>query len=245
MPRVGYYIIRCPQCGRYTYAPTRQKTRLCVFCQRIFKVNPLNAIFEEDAIKARTRVKLYQTGKHHKEFLEAVEKSRDTIRSLIPETPIDVGTLDEEKPEPLPVSSRRQEFELILYHQARDAPVDLQIIEEACEKVGIPWSWAVKQIQMLIQSGHIIAAKPWQIQLVSSDLSSTKKPQKAVTTTRVARKISEILRKSSMPLNGTQIREQMSHEAISSDDIEKALELLRAQGYVLKTTQGTYRWTSD
>jgi hypothetical protein len=245
MPRVGFYIIRCPQCGRYTYAPTRQKTRLCVFCQRIFKIDPLNAIFEEDATTARTRVKLYQTGKHHEEFLAAVEKSRETIRALIPETTIGVEKLHEEKPERLPVSSRRREFERILHQQAQDAPVDLQVIEEVCDKAGIPWNWAAKQIQMLIQSGHLIAPKPWQIRLVSRDLPSDEAPHKSGNITVIAQKIGELLRRASLPLTATEIVEQLGHEAVTRDNIEKTLDLLRTQGYILKTTEGTYRWTSD
>jgi hypothetical protein len=216
-----------------------------VFCQRIFKVNPLNAIFEEDAVTARTRVKLYQSGKHHKDFLAAVEKSRETIHSLIPERAIDIEKLQEARPERLPVSSRRREFERILYNQARDAPVDLQNIEEACEKVGIPWSWAVRQIQMLISSGHIIAPKPWQIQLVISDFASAPKLQSPGNVTALARRIGEILRATPKPLNIAQLLEQLDMESIQQGDIEKALDLLKTQGYILKTTQGTYRWTSD
>ena len=245
MPRVGYYIIRCPQCGRYTYAPTRQKTRLCVFCQRIFKIDPLNAIFEEDATTARTRVKLYQTGKHHKEFLAAVEKSRENIRALIPETTVGVEKLHEEKAKRLPVSSRRREFERILHQQAQEAPVDLQIIEENCEKAGIPWSWAAKQIQMLIRLGHLIAPKPWQIRLVSGDLSSAEALDKTGSLTVIARRIGDILRRASKPLNTNEISEQLGHETAASDDVEKALDLLRKQGYILKTSEGTYRWTSE
>ena len=245
MPRVGYYIIRCPQCGRYTYAPTRQKTRLCVFCQRIFKIDPLNAIFEEDAITARTRVKLYQTGKHHKEFLAAMEKSRENIRALIPETPIEVEKLHDEKSNLLPVSSRRREFERILHDQAQNAPVDLQTIEKNCEKAGIPWSWAAKQIQILIRTGYLIAPKPWQIRLVSSDVSSTDAPLKSGNITVVVQKISDILRRASIPLNATEISEKLGHEAITRDNIEKALDLLRKQGYILKTAESAYRWTSD
>jgi hypothetical protein len=245
MPREGYYIIRCPQCGRYTYAPTRQKTRLCVFCHRIFKINPLDAIFEEDATTARTRVKLYQTGKHHKEFLEAVEKSREHIRELVPETRVEIEELQGEKQERLPASLRRREFERILHQQARNFPIDLQNIEEACEKAGIPWSWAVKQIQTLIQSGNLIAPKPWQIQLVSSDSSSAEISQKSKSIPTIARKIGEILRRVPTSLNINQIREHLGIESLSNEYIEQALDLLRTQGYVLMTTKGTYRWTSD
>ncbi|MFX0169243.1 MAG: hypothetical protein ACFE89_07805 [Candidatus Hodarchaeota archaeon] len=245
MPREGFYIIRCPQCGRYTYAPTPQKTRLCVFCQRIFKIDPLNAVFVEDPETARTRVKLYQTGKHHKEFFTAVEKSREKIRSMIPENVVDIERLQEPKPERLTLSSRRRELERVLFQQARSKPVDLHVIEEACEKAGIPWSWAVTQIQMLIRSGHLIAPKPWQIKLVAEDFKTGEKASKPVNLSTLARRIGQILRESSIPLDLVQLREQLDQESILSIDVEKALNLLSAQGYILKTPTGSYRWTSD
>ncbi len=131
MPREGFYVIRCPRCGRYTYAPTRQKTRLCVYCQRIFKINPLSAVFVDDAVTAQTRVKLYQTGKHHKEFMKAVEKSRDKIQPLIPDENVDLEQLQDSKQGIRPVSARRRELEQILYQHARTKTLDLHVLEQS------------------------------------------------------------------------------------------------------------------
>ncbi len=245
MPRSGFYIIRCPKCGRYTYAPTRQKTRLCVYCQRIFKINPLNAIFIEDAKIARTRVKLYQTGKHHQEFMTAVEKSRAHIKSLIPQDQVELNQIQEKEAPHQPVSTKRRELEQILYQHARTKTLDLQDLEQECQKAGIPWDWTRRQIEGLIRSGHLISPKPWQIRLVGDEAKPDKIAPSRLSPTKLARKIADIIRKSSQPIYHAQLIEQLENESISEVDGEEALALLRSQGYVIKTSKGTYQWTGD
>jgi len=245
MPRSGFYIIRCPKCGRYTYAPTSQKTRLCVYCQRIFKINPLNAIFVEDAKTARTRVKLYQTGKHHQEFMAAVEKARAHIKPLIPQEQVDLNQIQEKEAPHQPVSTRRRELEKILYQHARTKTLDLQNLEQECQKAGIPWDWTVRQIEGLIRSGHLISPKPWQICLVGDEAKTDEVATPRMSPTKLARKIADIIRKSSTLINHTQLIEQLENESISEVDSEEALTLLRSQGYVIKTPKGNYQWTGD
>lgn len=245
MRRDGFYIIRCPNCGRYTYAPVHQKTRLCVYCQRIFKINPISAIYVAEAETARVRVKLYQTGKHHQEFMEAVEKSRATIQTLLPDENVELTELQDEKSEPLPKSSRRRELERILYKHARTTPMDLQILEQECIKAGISWEWVTQQIEVLIRAGDIIVPKPWQIRLVVlEDKTMEKKPAK-ISPTKLARRIGEIIRTTKTPLKHEELLHRLQQESLSSIDIDEAIDLLRAQGYILKTPRGTYKWTAD
>lgn len=245
MPREGFYIVRCPKCGHYTYAPTRQKTRLCVFCQRIFKINPLSAVFVEDADTARTRVKLYQTGKHHNEFMEAMEKSRDKIQTLIPDNDMNLEQLQDNKHGIQPVSARRRELEQVLYRFARSKPLDLHVLEIECLKVGLSWNWVVHQIENLIRLGHLISPKPWQVLLVTGESQATKQPSKQVSPTQLARIIGNILRKSKKPLHQKEIASHLLEEAMSNSGIEEALNLLRSQGYVLKNSEGTFQWIGD
>ena len=245
MPRKGFYIIRCPKCGHYTYAPTKQKTRLCVYCQRIFKINPLNAIFVNDAATAQTRVKFYQTGKHQKEFLVAVEKSRDKIKSLIPVEALDLDQLQDTELRIQPASTRRRELESILHLKARKSPLDLQDLEQECHKIGIPWHWAVQQIENLIRSGHLISPKPWQIRLITDEPMTTDTEARRVSPTILARKIGDILREAGGSLSPDGIIARLEEEEVSSEGFEEALVLLRNQGYVLKTAKGTYQWTGD
>lgn len=241
MRREGYYIIRCPKCGRYTYAPIRQKTRLCVYCQRIFKVNPLNAQYVKQAEIARTRVKVYQTGKHHEEFQVAVEQSRDKVKSLLPSKEISAKSL-QEKARILPSSARRRVFETILHKYAGKEAVDLQIFEEECQKAGLPWSWASQQLEGLIRSGDIICPKPWQIRLVTSETFDSNISEGQYTQSKLARRIGEIIRYAGTPVTHTQILQQFEKESIDISQIKQALEMLKNQGYIFKSRDETYQW---
>jgi hypothetical protein len=245
MPREGFYIIRCPRCGRYTFAPIRQKTRLCVYCQRIFKINPLSAVFVDDAKTAQIRVKFYQTGEHHKDFMEAVEKSRHKIQLLIPKENLDLEHIQNSKQKKQPISARRRELERILYQKAKGTPLDLQDLERECVKTGIPWEWVVQQVEALIRSGHLIARNPWQIRLVAEENTSTDKQVRKVSSVKLAQTIGHILRESQMFLSREELISRLGDEAASSSDIEEALNLLRNQGYILKTSKGTYQWIGD
>lgn len=245
MPREGFYIIRCPRCGHYTYAPTHQQTRLCVYCQKIFKINPLSAVFVDDAKTARARVKLYQTGKHHKDYMDAVEKSRDKIQPLIPDTNLNLEQLQDTKQMIQPVPMRRRELERILYQLARKNPLDFQVLEKECRKVGIPWDWVVQQIEALIRSGHLISPKPWQVQLITEEREVPDNQTKKVSSTKLAQLLGNVLRNSPVPLSQDELANHLEEGGVSSAGIEEALNLLRNQGYVLKTSTGTYRWTGD
>lgn len=245
MSREGFYIVRCPRCGRYTYAPTRQKTRLCVYCQRIFKINPLNAVFVDDAVTARTRVKLYQTGKHHKDFMEAVEKSREKVQTLIPDDNLSIDALKESKHDIQPVSARRRELERILYQHARKKALDLQVLENECQKSGVPWGWVIQQIETLIRTGHLILPKPWQIRLITDKISSTEKETRRISPTKLAQRVGSILRGSQTSLSYDEIVARLEEEAISTTGLDEALSLLRNQGYILKSAKGTFQWTGD
>jgi hypothetical protein len=218
---------------------------LCVYCQKIFKINPLSAVFVDDAKTARARVKLYQTGKHHKEYMDAVEKSRDKIQTLIPEENLNLEQLQDSKPRIQPASMRRRELERILYQRARKEPLNLQVLEQECLKVGIPWEWAIQQIESLIRSGHLISPKPWQVQLVTEGIELPDSQAKKVSSTQLAQLLGNVLRDSPAPLSQDELVTHLDGEGISSVGIEEALSLLRNQGYVLKTSTGTYRWTGD
>ncbi len=242
MRHKGFYIIRCPKCGRYTYAPIQQKTRLCVYCQRIIKVNPLHAQFVQNAETARTKVKLYQTGKYHKAFMRAVEESREEIKALIPKEEISLDKLGEKSQPVSTTSSRRTMLESLLSKLARPNPVDLHILEKESGKVGLEWSWVAEQLEGLIRSGHLICPRPWQIKLVATDIEPpTQLDLPSITT--LARRIGEIIRESEKPLDNNEILKRLDENKITLGHLEKALELLKTQGYVFKTRQNTYRWT--
>jgi hypothetical protein len=243
MQQKGYFIIRCPRCGRYTYAPVRQKTRLCVYCQRIFKINPLDAIYVEDAKTARTRVKFYQAGKNQESFMEAVEKSRAHVKALIPSKRTSLDEVQEKQPSAASTSTRRIVLERLLHQHASSTAVDLHILEDEAQKVGLEWSWVTQQLEGLIRSGYIVCPKPWQVRLVNAESLSADKSLPPYSKTELARKIGEIIRSAKRPLTLEQIISKMGKKSFLNDQLEEALEFLRIQGYILKTRQGTFQWT--
>ncbi len=101
------------------------------------------------------------------------------------------------------------------------------------------------QIENLIRSGYLIAPKPWQIQLVGDEISSEETAKTKISPTKLARKIGKMIRDSPTPLNLNKILERVGKETTSDIDVEEALTLLQLQGYILKTSMGTYRWTGE
>jgi len=246
MRRDGFYIIRCPRCGRYTFAPIRQKTRFCVYCQRIFKVNPLNAQYVEDAKTATTLVKFYNTGKHHEEFMEAVERSRAQVTALIPSRDVKLESLsDEEGEHRAASSSRRRLLEEILYRCAKSSPIELHVLEEECRKAGLPWSWVSRQLEALTRSGRIVCPRPWLVRLVTSDVLQDEKPTRHYTPTALARRIGEVIREAGGTIHSTDLMNMFQRQGVTATQVEEALELLKVQGYILKTRDGNYRWTGS
>jgi hypothetical protein len=211
----------------------------------VFKINPLNAVFVEEAHTAQTRVKLYQTGKHHKEFIDAVEKSREKIGALLPNENVELEQLQDPKQKMQPISARRRELERILYQFARTETIDLQVLEKECARVGIPWNWAVKQIESLIRTGHLISPKPWQVQLVTDELQPNDNTGKPVSLTNLARAISDVLCKAKTAMSQEEIITKLKEKGIAGAGIDEALNRLRSQGYILKTLEGTFRWTES
>jgi hypothetical protein len=243
MQREGFYVVRCPQCGRFTFAPIRQKTRLCVYCQHIFKLNPLSAEYVEDSETARTKVKLYQTGKHHEEFMAAVERSRERIAALLPKETLSVDKVSEKASTTSGPSGRRQILEAILSHHARSAPADLSLIEQEGEKAGLPWTWVTQQLESLIRAGQLVCPKPSQVRLVAPEEESRSSsiPQQSVTT--LARRVGEIVRTASKPISEDELKQTLERENLGTAQLAEAVEMLRLQGYVIKTREGTLRWT--
>ncbi|HUU76806.1 MAG: DUF1922 domain-containing protein [Candidatus Heimdallarchaeota archaeon] len=53
-----YIVIRCPRCGKWTYAKTKQKTRFCSRCERSFRIDLMKVIYVETHQQANIMVKL-------------------------------------------------------------------------------------------------------------------------------------------------------------------------------------------
>jgi len=52
-----FIVIRCPKCGKWTYAKTKQKSRFCSRCEKQFKIDPVKVVFAENHQQAQMMVK--------------------------------------------------------------------------------------------------------------------------------------------------------------------------------------------
>ncbi|MCF2144391.1 MAG: DUF1922 domain-containing protein [Candidatus Heimdallarchaeota archaeon] len=58
MSEKKFIVIRCPRCGKWTYARSRQKSRFCSRCERSFKIDPVKVIYAKSHREASFLVKL-------------------------------------------------------------------------------------------------------------------------------------------------------------------------------------------
>ncbi len=61
-----FIVIRCPRCGKWTYAKSRQKTRFCSRCEKRFKINPIQVIYATSHQHANLLVKMKNEEEMHK-----------------------------------------------------------------------------------------------------------------------------------------------------------------------------------
>ena len=52
-----FIVIRCPKCGKWTYAKTTQKSRFCSRCEKQFKIDPIKVVYAENHKQAQMMVK--------------------------------------------------------------------------------------------------------------------------------------------------------------------------------------------
>jgi NADH pyrophosphatase NudC (nudix superfamily) len=52
-----FIVIRCPRCGKWTYAKVKQKTRLCSRCEKSFRIDPVKVIYADSHQHAHVLVK--------------------------------------------------------------------------------------------------------------------------------------------------------------------------------------------
>ncbi|MHA1154711.1 MAG: DUF1922 domain-containing protein [Candidatus Heimdallarchaeota archaeon] len=52
-----FIVIRCPKCGKWTYAKTKQKSRFCSRCEKQFKIDPVKVVYAESHQQAQIMVK--------------------------------------------------------------------------------------------------------------------------------------------------------------------------------------------
>lgn len=223
-----YAIFMCPKCGRYTFSPAGQKTRLCGNCGSIIKVDPMNSQIVNDSKEASMLVRKYNAGKDSKSFLQAVEASRKEVEKLLPKESVKIDELTEE--EETISSSRIQRLTLLLRENCIKEPVSFDQIEELCQKYKLDFEWVKERLTQLGKEGNIIFPTPWTVKYIGTAdsgytaISKTTRPQMQIK--GASKALTKILTQSKEPLAEKEIMQKMEIAGYNPEETQETLKKL-------------------
>ncbi len=238
-----YAIFRCPKCGRYTFSPATQKTRLCGNCGSIIKVDPMKSQIVKDAREASVLVRKYNAGKDAQSFLQAVESSQKELEKLIPEEPITIEELIEE--EETISSSRNQRLTLLLREKCTNEPISFDQIEELCPKYKLDFEWVKEKLTQLGKEGNLIFPTPWTVKYVGTAdsgytaISKANKPQMQIK--GASKALIKILSQSEDPLPEKEIIQKMEIMGYNPEETQETIKKLHKSGEIIEPRPGFYQ----
>ncbi|MGY5853795.1 MAG: hypothetical protein RTU92_09535 [Candidatus Thorarchaeota archaeon] len=228
-----FFVFPCSQCRNFTTAPISQKRRRCSYCGKIIDIGKAARALFDTPETATAAVKEFNA-QGNEEFQKAVERSKDRIRALVPETRIDAEHLSEKISSGLP-EGKMKRLMALLEREAKNADCALGRIEELCEKYQLEWAWVEDQLSKLSNSGVLIFPRPWTVRLVAIDDDDKKKDTIQVD---VSKDILEILRKWGGSGTLTELVEHFREVAISQSSVESSLANLLSKGEIYEPKPG-------
>lgn len=237
-----YAIFRCPKCGRYTFSPAGQKTRLCGNCGSIIKIDPMKSQIVNDPREASMLVRKYNAGKDPKSFLQAVEASQKELEKLLPKESIKIDELLEE--EETVSSSRMQRLTLLLRENLIKEPVSFNQIEELCQKYKLDFEWVKERLTQLGKEGNLIFPTPWTVKYIGTAdsgytaISKTTKPQTQIK--EASKALTKILSQSKEPLTENEIIQKMENAGYNPEETQETLKKLHKSGEIIEPRPGYY-----
>ncbi|MGQ9722719.1 MAG: DUF1922 domain-containing protein [Candidatus Jordarchaeum sp.] len=237
-----YAIFRCPKCGRYTFSPSKQKTRLCGNCGSIIKVDPMRSQIVGDAREASMLVRKYNAEKDPQSFLQAIEVSKKELENLLPEEPIKIQDLIEE--EETISSSRVQRLTLLLVENSTREPISFDLIEELCAKYKLDFEWVKERLTQLGKEGNIIFPTPWTVKYIGAAdsgytaISKSTKPQMQIK--GASKALIKILSQSSEPISEKEIIQKMEIMGYNPEETQQTLKKLHKSGEIIEPRPGLY-----
>ena len=113
-----FYVFMCPKCKGFTNAPAGQKRRRCSYCGSIIDITKANLALFDSPQQASEAVKLFNASKGGDEFKDAVERSHDRIRDLMPSEHVSAEDITSKGEGPAP-EGKRKRLMAILEKEAR------------------------------------------------------------------------------------------------------------------------------
>jgi len=217
----SYLIVRCKNCGRYTYAPKGQKTRLCVYCGKIIRVDEIGAKEFPDAESARRYVQLLNAG-----YIKL--QTKNNVSEYI-ESNIDKKSEDIVEGVSLSYSQKQKRILQIL----SKGPITLTRLLSEAEKYGVDEDSAKELIEKLNRDGLIYFPKPWIVALVEK-IGNEGKKQKV--SGRQKKLVLSVLKK----VRRATVTSLIEATGLDKEVLEDILQQLINDGVVIKPKSGTY-----
>lgn len=248
-----YVVFRCQHCGRFTFSPLGQKTRLCGYCGKIIKINTAYGIIVDDRYKASLLVKRFNAKDGWKEFKRMLEEQKEKVLALVEEE--GEGGVEGEVESGAEViitdHSKMRRLLKLLEENCRDKPIHLDELRRLCAKYGLEEEWVLDRLEALSREGLVIFPDPWHLKYVSGEAEG-------IVVSRRRRRLEVGLRRTRSPVKAMfeflrkrrevtyeDLRSFMESEGFTDEQLEKTLETLISRGMVIKRVDGVYEWVGD
>jgi len=245
-----FVVFRCPVCGKFTYAPLGQKTRLCSFCGKIIRIDARHAIVTDDAKQASLLVKRYNLKGGEKSYLEALKSQKEELLNLIEEGKHLLESLPEGK---TAVSSSKARRMFSMLKENCINPINIDELKELCKKYNLEWDWVREQLEILAREGTVIFPKPWLLQYISDEYVEGYVPEKKTLQKRnslyqmknLRKVLTSILRERIEPISYTELVEILKAKGFTLTEIEEAVRKLSMEGLLMEPRPGYFLWAGD
>ena len=227
-------VFMCTKCRGFTNAPMGQKRRRCSYCGSIIDITKANLALFDSPEQASTAVKLFNASKGGDEFKEAVERSRERVKSFLPSHPIDAKDISDDN-EQIPPQGKKRVLMAILEKEARKKPYTLDRLEEMCETEGLQWAWVEKQIESLANNGALIFPRPWTVQLVDYE---DEEIDRTTSSKDVSNEIIMLLKNKGGELKVDEVFLYFNRKGIPESSVETSLERLMRSGNIFQPRPG-------
>ncbi|TFH09677.1 MAG: DUF1922 domain-containing protein [Candidatus Thorarchaeota archaeon] len=232
-----YVVFMCSKCKGFTNAPADQKKRRCSYCGSIIDITKANLALFDSPEQASNAVKEFNASKGGNEFKNAVERSRERVKALMPSEHINTDDITTKGEESSPQGNQRR-LMAILEKEARGTSCTLDRLEELTTAGGLSWVWVEKQIESLSNSGALLFPRPWTVQLVIPDDSDI---PTQISIKDVSLEIIEFLRQSGKALKVDEIVSHFKKKGVSEASVDSSLERLLRSGDIFQPTTSTLK----
>lgn len=232
-----YVVFMCSKCKGFTNAPADQKKRRCSYCGSIIDITKANLALFDSPEQASNAVKEFNASKGGDEFKDAVERSRERVKALMPSEHVDTDDITSKGEESAPQGNQRR-LMAILEKEARGTSCTLDRLEQLTTAGGLSWVWVEKQIESLSNNGALLFPRPWTVQLVIPDDSDI---PTQISIKDISLEIIEFLRQSGKALKVDEIVSHFKKKGVSEVSVDSSLERLLRSGAIFQPTTSTVK----